>query len=215
MVNYVTFLHCCQTFPICVQSSTSGLLFSFVLPLFWSTGISGLIMCVALLAYGREELHHGKPETDVYEMKVETLVELDFKEAFLDVSFTEKCILRTTCSARVRYESTPSVRKNFSVIHNFCSNRKLGSKSKWKVQWSKDFRDTKCLGSYSDIQGNVSEKFFSGNTATKRQNISTTGLVEGPVGWYTAITCLGRHSTNNGQIRWTSKTAFSHVSMSK
>ena len=44
-------------------------------------------MCVALLAYGREELHHGKPETDVYDMKVETLVE-PFKEAFLDVSFT-------------------------------------------------------------------------------------------------------------------------------
>ena len=44
-------------------------------------------MCIALLAYGREELHHGKPETDVYEMKVETLVE-PFKEAFLDVSLT-------------------------------------------------------------------------------------------------------------------------------
>ena len=42
-------------------------------------------MCIALLAYGREELHHGKPETDVYEMKVETLVE-PFKEAFFAFS---------------------------------------------------------------------------------------------------------------------------------
>ena len=44
-------------------------------------------MCVALLAYGREELHHEKPEADVYEMKTEKLVEPDFKEAFLDVIF--------------------------------------------------------------------------------------------------------------------------------
>ena len=52
----------------------------------WLTGVSGLIMSVAILAYGREELEHGKPEAEVYEMRSETLVEPDMQEAFLDVS---------------------------------------------------------------------------------------------------------------------------------
>ena len=73
-------------------------------------------MCVALLAYGREELHHGKPETDVYEMKAETLVEPDFKEAFLDVSLISVKFIffiqsNALCafphSAGVHYESAP------------------------------------------------------------------------------------------------------------
>ena len=73
-------------------------------------------MCVALLAYGREELHHGKPETDVYEMKTETLVEPDFKEAFLDVSFISMKFIffkmhyaHFPHSAGVHYESVPSL----------------------------------------------------------------------------------------------------------
>ena len=48
-------------------------------------GGSAIIMSIALMAYGREELHHENPETDVYKMEVDRLMEPDFKEAFLDV----------------------------------------------------------------------------------------------------------------------------------
>ena len=49
-------------------------------------------MCIALMAYGREELHHGKPEMDVYNLDVDKLAEPDFKEAFLDVSKLNKML---------------------------------------------------------------------------------------------------------------------------
>ena len=128
----------CQTFPHWIQSSTSGPLFSFVLRLFWSSGISGLIMCVALLAYGREELQHGKPESDVYEMKTEMLIEPDFKKAFLDVSFiSEKCIYfemhgaHSTFCQNALWISAISLKL---FLHKTYVDRKLSSKSKWKIQ---------------------------------------------------------------------------------
>ncbi len=49
-------------------------------------GGSGIIMSIALMAYGREELIHGKPENSVYSMEAEKLVKPDLVEALLDVS---------------------------------------------------------------------------------------------------------------------------------
>ena len=48
-------------------------------------GASGIIMSIALMAYGREELVHGEPENSIYSMETENLVKPDFLEALLDV----------------------------------------------------------------------------------------------------------------------------------
>lgn len=79
------------------------------------TGASALIMLVALMAYGREELDHSHPEKDVYSMLSEKLVEPDFKEALLGVSFF----------LNLRDELWTSVAPATKVIHHApsCSSR--------------------------------------------------------------------------------------------
>ena len=52
----------------------------------FAAGGSALVMLVALMAYGREELRHGRPEGVAYRLDPAQFTEPDLKHAFLDVS---------------------------------------------------------------------------------------------------------------------------------